>query len=738
MPQAPRAIVGINTNANRWSSGRRRRRGKVEVSETVDLAASYSRYSTDYQREESISDQQRQCKSLATENGHKLAPDLEFSDHAVSGTKLHRAGLDAMLQAARAGEFKVLYFHSLSRLARESVITMPMLKRLVYNFGIRIISVTEGIDSDRDSWEVIATILSLMHERYIKELGANVFRGQEGAVLAGYSVGDHRFGYKSVPVPGSEKGRKGRDAKPRMIYVIDEVTAPWVVRIFTWFVQERRTVTWIVRELNRRGAPKDHRSTTPEWRHAQVIGTLVSEKYIGSWPWGLMENIRDPETGKLRQEPRSEEETEKWTRQFPHLRIIDDAIFAQASKLLDENFEKFAAGRRRDGTLNWKERGSADSAPAHLLSRLIKCAECEHIFYTGGTHNRYMFCPNYRAGTCSCRTQLRRDRAERLILNAIGEAVLANPDWVQAIHDAMLKAWEDRQRRQPAELVAARRAMADVDQRIARMVDCLEDGLDDPDIMRRLQERRDERRAIAATVKDLEAAVAELSQEPTERWLLDHLQQLGETLKTDTPAAAYALRDLVGGEVLVEEVRPADGGKNYLQGSFAISLGGVARLLSGTAASTEEEGVSSDLVRQFVIDFVEPSPRDEKALRAKQLRDQGHSVQQIAALLECSRSNVTALLKHAYELLGEEKPDGRAHRVKNDPALFEQLADRAMQLYEQGVLIDVIADQLGCDRETARKALKLAHQQRGLQMPDGRERRKSLDHKVRKCQDKDT
>ena len=115
--------------------------------------------------------------------------------------KLRLAGLDALLDAATAVKFNVLYFYSLSRLARESVISMPTLKRLVYVHKVRVISVTEGLDSDRDGWDLIATLLSIQHEKFIADLSRNVFRGQEGAVLAGYSVGDYCFGYHSVRAP---------------------------------------------------------------------------------------------------------------------------------------------------------------------------------------------------------------------------------------------------------------------------------------------------------------------------------------------------------------------------------------------------------------------------------------------------------------------------------------------------------------------------------------------------------
>jgi site-specific DNA recombinase len=169
----------------------RRRRPAGKPQPTGDIAASYSRYSSESQREESIDDQQRKCHDAAKQNQHRILPDLEFADEATSGTKLRRKGLDAMLRAAEAGEFQALYFHSLSRLARESVITMPMLKRLVHKFNVRVISVSEGIDSDRDGWDVMATIMALLHERYVKELAENVLRGQEGTVLAGFAVGDH-------------------------------------------------------------------------------------------------------------------------------------------------------------------------------------------------------------------------------------------------------------------------------------------------------------------------------------------------------------------------------------------------------------------------------------------------------------------------------------------------------------------------------------------------------------------
>ena len=266
---------------------------------------SYSRFSSDLQRDDSISDQQRKCHEKAATNGHTILSDFEFHDEAVSGTKRDRTGLNDLLAAAEAGKFKVLYLHSLSRLARESVISLPLLKHMVYNLGVRVISVTEGIDSDNTAWELIAHIMSIVHEQYVRDLAANVFRGQEGTVLSKLCVGDYCFGFTSVPIPGSEQGRRGRNAKPRKMYVIDPETVAWVARIFHWFVRERRTLRWIARELNRLAAPKDHRSTKPNWRHQYLPRLLRNRKYLGWWGWGKMTNVRNPLTGKIHQEERT-------------------------------------------------------------------------------------------------------------------------------------------------------------------------------------------------------------------------------------------------------------------------------------------------------------------------------------------------------------------------------------------------------------------------------------------------
>jgi site-specific DNA recombinase len=711
--------------------GSRRRRGGAGHRPKPgggNRAASYARYSSNLQREESIADQRRKCHELAAKNGHHIAPEHEFADEAVSGTKLRRDGLAALLKAAADGLFDVLYFHSLSRLARESVITMPMLKELVYVHRVRVISVTEGLDSDREGWDMIATFLAIQHERFIKDLSDEVFRGQEGNVLAGLSVGDYCFGYTSQPAPGSAN-RRGRNAKPQMVYVIDHEKTKWVVRIFHWFVVERRGLGWIARELNRLKAPKHHRATTPYWRHQMLPQLLRNSKYIGIWPWGERKNVRNPLTGQVSQEMRPPEETEKWVRHFPDLQIIDDATFELADKYLRENEDKFNQSRESDGRFNGSAPGVASAAPRHLLSGLMNCAECESVWYVGGSKAKYMYCTGHKAGVCTCRTKLRRDRAERLILKAIGRQIIADPAWHGAVVDFMRAVWRNRRQTLPSDLKAVQEALAEVERKITRLLDLAEESSKDPDILKRLADRRAERPPLVKEVERLKQATETATPEPTETWVGEQLHHLSIVLSGGGPAAAHALKDLVGGKIFVKQVERPGYKRHLLQGRFTIRLASVVAIATGGRLVPPPDGdASGDRQVEFVIDFVDEDPSDALADEVKRLYDEGFMCKEIAQEMNLWRSQVTQLLKHWCKRHGESLPDGRKRRatlprktIEVHP--YERIADDAAALMLQGLCDAKIAKKLGCRDFVVTKAIRHWHRIRNLAVPTTKERR---------------
>jgi len=624
--------------------------------------ASYSRYSSDLQQIESLADQRRKCRDHAEGLGLAVDPGLEYADEAISGTKLAREGLDRLLTDARARRFGVLILENLSRLARESVITMPLMKELVELLGIRVISVGEGVDTDRPGWELHASILSIQHERFVKDLGGYVFRGQEGVVLAGLSVGDMCLGYGSEAVPGSESTRRGRHPRPRMRYVIDDEEAGWVLRIFRWFAEEKRSMGWIARELTRLGAPKDHRATTAAWHPRSVRRVLENTKYIGAWPWGRLANWRNPFDGKVSQDERPTEESARWARHLPDLRIVDDELWGAAQARLAEVGGARRGVRRPDGRLAGSAADRAPASPRHLLAGLLRCEACGMAFQVCGPRGDYLGCRGHLTGQCDRETRVPRDRAARLILGAIAERVLASPAWHREVLDALRAEHESLRDRLPGRLGEARKQLAAVTQRIARLVDAIEGGAASSDVGDRLALRRAEAGELERSVAELGRAEEGRPPEPTGEWVAARFGALESVLAAGGPAAALALRDLVGGRISVRRIERPGRSRHYLQARFTIRSAGVAKNLRGEPPPADVEGAGGQAGRadEIIVDLRELAPWEEVAEEAKALWDRGLTNGEIAERLGCDRNQVTKAIAAWHARRGLEPPDGRA------------------------------------------------------------------------------
>lgn len=709
----------------------RRRAAQRNAEPDSDRAASYSRFSSDMQRTESNADQQRTCRDAAERNSHIITTEQEYADEGISGTKRRRAGLSAMLAAAERGEFATLYIYSLSRLARESIITLPLLKKLVFTFKVRVISVSDGIDSAVTNWELIAAIMSFVSEQFLRDLKAAVLRGQEGIVLALLCVGDYCFGYRSEPIPGSENTRRGRNPRPRKVYVFCEDTAAWVERIFLWFVVDNWTISEIARELTRCHVRKDHRSTNPVWSTANVRSILENEKYIGRWNWGTMENDRDPETGQISQKLRDEDETEKWKRLFPDLRLIKDELFARTQKKLRENAEYYAKTRDHKGRL---QGSTGDRRGQVLLSGLIECGICGSKFVCAG---KRVYCPNRPKGHCSCATGLKRELAERLILDQIGELIRTSPEWLSELENSLLQVNQTLGERALNEVEVLRRQLIEAESRRENLLRLAEDGDLDPDLKKRLAARRQEIREIRDRLQQFESKQTVIDSAPTRDSLMADLENLAGRLQGSAAAAGEVLRGLLGGKIVVEEVIPNGARHGFLRGTLQVRVYDVCQTIGRSDGMDSHE---SSAIVTHVIDFLDPDPMtvvDELQDRAWALYAEGRLAKEISGELGVNRNRVMKMLKEVAADRGEKLIDGRTRRSNLArkhlaPPLFQALAPSVMKQFHRGDLYSSIASTLKIDINTVRKSVNWWHHQQGLAAPDGRSRRLQLDAKCRK------
>ena len=150
--------------------------------------AIYARYSSDNQRDASITDQLRVCREYVRRQGWSVVQ--EFSDHAVSGATLLRAGFQALMRDALKRRFDVVLAESLDRFSRDQEDTAGLFKRLTFA-GVNIVTVAEG-----DITFLHIGFKGTMNALFLKDLAEKTRRGLRGRVEDGKSAGGLCYGYR--------------------------------------------------------------------------------------------------------------------------------------------------------------------------------------------------------------------------------------------------------------------------------------------------------------------------------------------------------------------------------------------------------------------------------------------------------------------------------------------------------------------------------------------------------------
>ena len=139
-------------------------------------AALYARFSTEKQRELSIDDQIRVCRDLCRRDGFEVVGI--YKDQAISGGTHQRPGYQALLAAARAGQFQVIVAEDLKRLWRSQPEQAPRLAELS-DIGVHVVTCS-GLDSRSESFPIVAPLLGAFAELHRKEAAYRTKRGAPG------------------------------------------------------------------------------------------------------------------------------------------------------------------------------------------------------------------------------------------------------------------------------------------------------------------------------------------------------------------------------------------------------------------------------------------------------------------------------------------------------------------------------------------------------------------------------
>jgi site-specific DNA recombinase len=215
------------------------RTNQLETSPPIPGAA-YIRYSSEMQSDSfSLDAQLRQIKEQAERDSVEIIK--VFTDPAQSAyRKKFRPGINAMREAARRGEFRILYVHKVDRLARRLEWSLEIVHEL-QSLDINFKAVQQPFDLRTPEGKLLFHLISSLGEFYSDNVSKETNKGKLERSLQGYHNGAVPWGYTSQLIGIRKMG------------VPDPEKAPVVVEMFERYATGAYSDQEIAEWLNGQG-----------------------------------------------------------------------------------------------------------------------------------------------------------------------------------------------------------------------------------------------------------------------------------------------------------------------------------------------------------------------------------------------------------------------------------------------------------------------------------------------------
>ncbi len=355
-------------------------------------AVIYARFSSDNQREESITAQVRACTEYCKSRGYSVTKT--YTDEARSALTDDRPQFQQMIQDARDGLFDALIIHKLDRFARNRY-DSAFYKRELRKAGVKIESVLEHLDDSPESI-LLESLLEGLAEYYSKNLGREAMKGMKETALQAKHCG-------GIPP-------LGLDVNPERRYIINEYEAKAVRLIFEMY-DNGFGYDKVIDELNtfgyrtKRGGPFGKNS---------IHEILKNEKYIGIYTFNKRQG-RTMDGRKNNRRQKSKDEIIRVPGAIPP--IIDEELFNRVQERMFKRKQNPEKARQKAKTV-------------FLLSGQVFCGVCGTAYIgntatNNGTRYGYYECgARDRTRTCTNR-RIRKNVLEGIVLDEIDKSIFA-------------------------------------------------------------------------------------------------------------------------------------------------------------------------------------------------------------------------------------------------------------------------------------------------------------------------
>lgn len=303
-----------------------------------------------------------------------------YVDDGYTGTNFERPGFRKMLEDIQAGLVNCVVVKDLSRFGRDYIDSGHYLERVFPEQGVRFVSVSDGIDSLRQSYDMLLPIKNIFNEQYARDISRKIQATMRAKQRAGEFIGAFAcYGYRKDPCN-------------RNHLLIDEYAASIVRKVFALFLNGKSKQE-IAELLNKEGilCPSEYKRQCGQnyrngirteissgWTYATVHCMLKNEVYTGAMVQGKkVQNMRSRQHTINRKDWIIVPDT--------HEAVISKEIWERTQKLLQQN-----------------GRSAAEKYEKSIFSGMVFCEKCKNTMVlnrwkrSDGSVNSCYYCGTYK------------------------------------------------------------------------------------------------------------------------------------------------------------------------------------------------------------------------------------------------------------------------------------------------------------------------------------------------------
>ncbi|MDO5785887.1 MAG: recombinase family protein [Eubacteriales bacterium] len=345
-----------------------------------------SREDGDKEESDSVGNQRKLLTQYVSNHGDLVLHDI-YIDDGYSGTNFNRPSFQRMIADVEDGKVNCVVVKDLSRFGRDYIDTGRYLERIFPELEVRFISITDGIDSLKQSYDMLLPIKNIFNEQYARDISKKIQTAVKTKQRAGEFIGAFAsYGYKKSPANKNK-------------LVIDAYAADVVRRIFSLYIQGYGKQR-IAKLLNEEGilCPAEYKKVNGEnyhnsnrlestvyWSYTTINSILRREIYTGNMVQGTKhQRMRSRQKAVAKEDWIIVENT--------HEAIIDKDTWEKAQLLLSKRTRNLDFHTNRN-----------------IFAGFLKCGDCgramaKHVWHLAdGSKVDTLSCGTYkRHGTRFC------------------------------------------------------------------------------------------------------------------------------------------------------------------------------------------------------------------------------------------------------------------------------------------------------------------------------------------------